>query len=156
MVLGLLTGVAQMSRANLASRVNALVAGDLNRLELPLAQGVAALRTKFAEASCDDLRLRLLLGGSAPKVLVQGVRDAETPPDPLSEVTAYWTESRAVCPPPPIREFGTELQLDAEVMRDQTGPPPQSARVLMLARINQRDCLVEAKQTLGGADVVLS
>ena len=155
-VLGLLTGVAQMSRANLASRVEALVAGDVNRLELPLTQGVVALRTKFAEASCDDLCLRLLLGGSATKVLIQGVRDAEATPDPQSKVTAYWIEPRAACPTPPIRKNAPELALASEAARDQTGPPPQTARDLMLARISQGDCLVTAKETLGGAEVVLS
>jgi|GEM_PF-2280226 len=155
-VLGLLTGVAQMSRANLAAHVDALVAGDLNRLKLPLPQGVVALRSSFAEASCDDLCLRLLLGGSATKVLIQGVRDADAPPDPRSDVTAYWIEPRVVCPSPPIRAHGTEMQLDAEAARDRNGPPPQTARVLMLARISQGDCLIEAKETLGGAEVVVS
>lgn len=149
-----LAALAALDRRDQAVAVAALTAQDINALSLPLPKGVVAIRSTDPATACHDLCRRLLLTGQATVVLLQTPEDPTLPPDPGQEVTAFRLEPRATCPSPALGGRDDYLlDLDRGAAAARNAP---SSLTMLLGRITQGTCLIDAPALLGTADVVIT
>ncbi len=133
-----------------------MVADDLNQLQLPVPQGVIAIRTGRKADFCTDLCQRLLLNGAASQVLLERIEAADVTPDLQTEVTAFRMEKRDICPRAKIENVETDLDLASDVQADKIAALAPTAATPMLLQIASGNCLVQEKVLLGTADTVIT
>jgi hypothetical protein len=147
----LLAGVAKLANSGLDRRADEFVAGDFDALERPLrARSIGLVYLGFSLYSkrnnrCDEFCQRLLLSGSADRVLIADRKTGETTWTPETPGFAYRFEQRDTCPP---AELTGNRYADSV---DDAKADEAMRRVIASGR-----CLIEEPATLADTDAVIA
>jgi hypothetical protein len=141
----------------LETRAAAFAAHDLDALAKPLRAEVIAilhdqpLVHRRDQSACDGLCMRLLLNGTAKRVLV-AQQSIDIPPVGTNDATSFRFEARDACP-------AVSLGTGNDEIKDTGGPrsyQQKFAHELMQLEIAKGNCLIEETVALSTADVVIS
>ncbi len=137
------------------SQAEAIVAGDHNDIALPLHAKTIAMRlpANYDRNPCDDFCQRVLLSGTAEKVLVVSTPYQPGEPKATEKALAFHMERLPVCPKITLKTLASPLVLEGETETDRS----QSTTLnLMNLRISDGECLVQSEALLADADLVIS
>jgi hypothetical protein len=146
-----LAGIARLANARLDHRADEYLAGDVDTLERPLRAdsiGLASYgyfgRSK-GESRCEETCQRLLLSGTAQRVLVADGKPDQKGWTAEMPALAYRIEERESCPPVHVSERRAAQPVD-------DAKPAEAMRIA----IATGRCLIEEPALLTGADVVIT